>query len=56
MAGQKTYNRHQALLGRRPSLLMALEPRILFDGAGADVIADVGADAFLPQDSGLTAC
>lgn len=54
MAGQKTYNRHQALLGRRPSLLMALEPRILFDGAGADVIADVGADAFLPQDSGLT--
>ena len=43
--------------GSRPSLLMALEPRILYDGAAAAVIADaaVATDHLPQQDTDVAA-
>ena len=52
MSAQKKSPRRSTLAGKRPSLLMALEPRMLYDGAGAEVVADAAAaEALVPQDS-----
>ncbi|WP_181040314.1 Ig-like domain-containing protein [Desulfobulbus oralis] len=52
MSAQQKSPRRSTLAGKRPSLLMALEPRMLYDGAGAEVVADAAAaEALVPQDS-----
>lgn len=52
MSAQKRFYHRSTLAGKRPSLLMALEPRMLYDGAGAEVVADAAAaEALVPQDS-----
>ena len=43
MSIQQRSPRRSTLAGKRPSLLMALEPRMLYDGAGAEVVADAAA-------------
>ena len=40
MSAQRRFYHRSTLAGKRPSLLMALEPRMLYDGAGAEVVAD----------------
>lgn len=52
MSAQRRFYHRSTLAGKRPSLLMALEPRMLYDGAGAEVVADAAAaEALVPQDS-----
>lgn len=52
MAKKKKIISQATVKANRPSLLMVLEPRILYDGAGVAVAADLSSDAYLPQDSG----
>ena len=52
MAKKKKTISQAMIKTNRPSLLMVLEPRILYDGAGVAVAADLSSDAYLPQGSG----